>query len=260
MKNHELKEITLLDHKDLYKVKEHHHNYVEIVYYISGSGEIVIDNKKYSFSDNYISITLPGVNHTEYSFDKVKLIYIGFTIQNDELFSVLQNGCFKCPHDLHVLTLLKEIKYTQENNDFYQEDLIDGYLYTLIRMLSACAYKAHTQSRKMIEIKNYINQNIKTKINAQSVSEHFSYDYDYLRKLFKQYFQTSISDYILKKKLEVSLEMLKRTNKSIEEISDELYFSSPSHFIRLFKKNYNITPKQFLLNYDKNTSKKSSEK
>ena len=73
---------------------------------LSGEGEITIDKKNFHFSDNYISITLPGFVHEEKSFSPTKLIYIGFTIPNEFDVSILQNGVFKCPKDVHILNIL----------------------------------------------------------------------------------------------------------------------------------------------------------
>ena len=253
---HALKEITLLDHKNVYDVKSHHHNYFEIVYYISGKGEIIIDDKKYPFFDNSVSITRPGYYHREYSFSKVKLIYLGFFIENVELAKELSNGVYKCPHNLHILQEIKEILFIKNNGDFLLDEIIDSHLYLLVKMLNALIYNKNAQSRKLVEIKDYIDANVKKKINAEIVVKNFNYDYDYLRKLFKQFYHISLSEYIINAKLEVAMETLKKTNLSINQISESLSFSSTSHFIKLFKKNFKITPKQFLLNYDKNASKR----
>ncbi|MCZ2721640.1 AraC family transcriptional regulator [Marinomonas sp. 15G1-11] len=67
----------------------------------------------------------------------------------------------------------------------------------------------------------------------------------YFSRLFKSIFRFNFSEYTVRHKLYSAARMLTQTNKSITEISYELEFSNPSHFISLFKKQFNITPKQY---------------
>ena len=91
---------------------------------------------------------------------------------------------------------------------------------------------------------------------CQGSTKHFNYNYDYFRKNFKEYFRISINEFISKCQVNYALKLLKKTNLSVKETAKKSGFSSTSHFISLFKKFYKITPKQFLLNYDKNAELK----
>lgn len=64
-------------------------------------------------------------------------------------------------------------------------------------------------------------------------------------RLFKSVFRHSYSEYSLRHKLYSAARLLTQTDKSITEISYELNFSSPSHFIAQYKKQFLITPKKY---------------
>ena len=55
----------------------------------------------------------------------------------------------------------------------------------------------------------------------------------------------TLSEYILKFKINESKNLLKYTNKPIPVISTYLGFSSQSHFNKVFKKYLNVTPLKY---------------
>lgn len=67
----------------------------------------------------------------------------------------------------------------------------------------------------------------------------------YFSRLFKRIFRCNFSEYTVKHKLYSAARMLTQKNISITEISYELNFASPSHFIALFKKQFGTTPKKY---------------
>lgn len=241
-------------HKSLYDVSSHRHNHYEIVYYISGNGEIIIDDKKYSFVANTFSITKPNYSHREYSKDNVDLIYVGFTVPEGCNFNA-KNGLYKCPTVVKLLSVLKEIKIEHEQKWLYNEDRISCLIESVIVLVRRAIAMNKQNSLEMEEVKRYIYENVEKNLTGILVAQHFNYSYDYFRKIFKEYFRVSISDFIAKTRVDYAFKLLKRTNLSVKQIAKKCGFSTTSHFISLFKKFYKVTPKQFLLNFDKNAEK-----
>lgn len=66
-----------------------------------------------------------------------------------------------------------------------------------------------------------------------------------LRRYIKKVYNLTPKVWIDTKRLEKSTLILKNTNKSITEISSECGYSTVSWFISQFKKQYNLTPKEF---------------
>lgn len=92
----------------------------------------------------------------------------------------------------------------------------------------------------------YINENIGEKITVSTLSEICNISPDYLSQIFKEEIGENLSAYIMKRKLEMSKEML-LTGKSNAEICKLFSFSSVSHFITAFKKYYGMTPSEWII-------------
>jgi len=67
------------------------------------------------------------------------------------------------------------------------------------------------------------------------------------RRDFKSSFGIAPKKWLLKKRLEKAIKLLTTTEYSINQISLDVGFENVSHFINLFGKTYNETPKQFLI-------------
>lgn len=98
--------------------------------------------------------------------------------------------------------------------------------------------------RKSID---YINKNITKKITVKEISRHCGISADYLSQLFKKETGDKLSNYILKQKLELAKTLLWEGAES-NKICSSLGFCSQSHFISSFKKEYGITPSEFISN------------
>lgn len=90
----------------------------------------------------------------------------------------------------------------------------------------------------------YINENLDKRITVTTLSEMCNLSSDYLSQIFKEEMGENLSTYITKQKLEMAKIMIAE-GKSNSEICEILAFSSVSHFITAFKRNYNMTPTEY---------------
>lgn len=92
---------------------------------------------------------------------------------------------------------------------------------------------------------NYIRAQIYAPITLSDVARSVHRSPSYVMKKFKSDLGVRVSEYITRCKLEEARTMLVFTEKSLSQISSDLYFSSQSYFQNLFKKAYGITPARF---------------
>lgn len=92
---------------------------------------------------------------------------------------------------------------------------------------------------------NHVRSHIYDTISVGDVAHSLKRSVSYIQKRFRNELHTSVSHYILRSKLEEAKTLLVYTEKSLTQISCDLCFSSQSHFQRVFKKEYGITPAQY---------------
>ena len=77
--------------------------------------------------------------------------------------------------------------------------------------------------------------------------ENISYDQSYVCRVFKKYTGQTITEHLNKMRLNCARTFLSHTNMSIATIVEEIGLSNYSYFVKLFKKNYGLTPIQYRL-------------
>ena len=91
----------------------------------------------------------------------------------------------------------------------------------------------------------FINLNISSNLTVKKVALEVGLSPDYLTRLFKKELGVNIITYINRKRIHTSLELLKSTNLSIEEIGDLIGLSNTSYFYTIFKREIGVSPKQY---------------
>lgn len=100
-------------------------------------------------------------------------------------------------------------------------------------------------SKLVLDVKNYIRHHLSENISVQDIAQHLYIGYSYLSYKFKQETGETLTDFILKEKIEEAKRLLRYTDKSMVSIGYYLGFSSQSHFARTFKKYVGATPKEY---------------
>lgn len=99
------------------------------------------------------------------------------------------------------------------------------------------------------EISSYIFKNLSEPISIGKISDHFSISSRHFSHIFKTNFGISPWKFIIRARLDKSVQMLKSTKLSITEIALASGFSSSSHFSSTFKNKYGMPPQDFRLFY-----------
>lgn len=91
----------------------------------------------------------------------------------------------------------------------------------------------------------FINLNLSSNITVKKIASKIGLSPDYLTRLFKKELGVNIITYINQKRIYTSLNLLKTTNLSIEEIADLIGLNNTSYFYTLFKKQIGMSPKKY---------------
>lgn len=82
-------------------------------------------------------------------------------------------------------------------------------------------------------------------VSLQEIADEAGISKDYLQKIFKQHEGISITEYISNMKIEAACNMLKYSDRKIQDIAEYLHYSSVSHFSIAFRKKMKMSPKQY---------------
>jgi two-component system, response regulator YesN len=105
---------------------------------------------------------------------------------------------------------------------------------------------------KIIEIINsrYSDSNL----SMDSIADTMGISASYVGKLFKKFTSDTISDYIMKTRLEASKKLLASTDYSVDKITEKIGLSYSNYFYKIFKKTYGITPNEYKQNISQHKS------
>ncbi|RXJ00372.1 response regulator [Anaerobacillus alkaliphilus] len=95
------------------------------------------------------------------------------------------------------------------------------------------------------EIEAFIRDNYQKEIKLQEISERFFLSREYISRKFKQVYGETISDYVLKIRIENAKVLLKNPTIKVYEISSMIGYQDDKYFRKVFKKQTGITPTEF---------------
>ncbi len=154
----------------------------------------------------------------------------------------------KIQEALHTIHL-----YAENKKDYHSSLLGDHLLVDLeiLKLLTLIAHKYKTQNDNLIGLhyikkaKSYIDEHFDNPLSIKEITAYVGISSSYLQRLFSKQLGMSIIDYIIKKRIDKAIMLLKHTNASIIDISIESGFNSRQHFTHTFKKAMEISPHAF---------------
>jgi len=96
---------------------------------------------------------------------------------------------------------------------------------------------------------SYINENIASELKIDEICRAVNMSKYYFCRKFKEHIGITVMEYILKTRLALAKNDLKKTKASVSEISEKYGFSSTSYFCRVFKEECMDTPLAYRKKY-----------
>ncbi len=147
---------------------------------------------------------------------------------------------------MDLLGCLKET-FDREYSSF-EEALELSYILHVFYLLNQknCQPKNETSSlpENILMLQHYIDNNFSKISSVSQVAEHFFYSREYVSRLFRKYFDTTISDYIMKRRISKSQSLIMQDIPLID-VAYQVGFGSVSTFIRAFRSVTNMTPSEY---------------
>ena len=143
----------------------------------------------------------------------------------------------------------------EEKNEFFEIKL-KSYLFELFYILFKECFEIHDYSTKIKDdttndikaILEYIKINYMNPISIKDLANVVNFSEHYFMRFFKKYMGMTCVDYINEYRLNIATNLLETTDMSIMEIAVKVGVNNISYFNKIFKKKFNLTPKEYRKN------------
>ena len=125
------------------------------------------------------------------------------------------------------------------------DDLREMFLDTLENIPSQKAASDQKENQRAISIRSYINEHFAEDISLKFLSAKFNLSQGYLSTIFKDLTGLSVFEYINQVRLDAAAQLLVETNLNTLTIMEKCGFINESHFYKLFKARYEVTPRTY---------------
>ena len=100
-------------------------------------------------------------------------------------------------------------------------------------------------SKLLKDVSSYVRKNISERISTEELARSMFISRTHLSARFKNEVGITLTDFILREKIEEAKRLLRYTDKSLVAIGEYLGFSSQSHFSKTFKKYARMAPSEY---------------
>lgn len=123
-----------------------------------------------------------------------------------------------------------------------EEKIIEYYL----KAIKFEKKNTNTKSHQIVEnIKEYIhNHYMEPELCIMDISKELLVNQTYLRSMFKNETQITITEYITKYRMQLARKMIQETDDKFVVIAEKVGYSDVSYFSKCFKKYFGISPKE----------------
>lgn len=265
------------DHYEIYRVKDvvsqqktiyHSHDFYEIHATLEGEATFYLDGKQFTIQAGTVLLIHYHDLHriVKQSTEVFERVYTfltpSFLASRSTSFSNLEE-CFQPFGERKSLILQVDPEILQQQLEFsktspakevygddilYEQKLVD-YLIFLNRVVQNMVNddhpKALVQNERIEKMIQYISRNLSNPLTLEEMEKHFFVSKYYITREFKKHTGTTFHQYVMKKKLIYAKQLL-REYRSSSAVYSKCGFVSYPHFLKVFKKEFGLTPKEFL--------------
>lgn len=252
-------------------VRPHHHDFFECYYFLHGNVTFLIEGKAFDLKPgdiilvNSSELHQAAINDLDEPYERMVLwLDAGFIRQLSSAGTDL-GQCFVHKNRSNILrpdldsqhrvrTLMTQLLELDDANSFGRDLLKNAFLTQLLVLLNQIMLKQGQsqtvevrKSRRIEAIIDYINENLEKTIQIDDLAEKFYVSKFHLSREFKEQTGATLHRYIVQKKLILAKELILQ-GKPITDVYQSCGFGDYSNFFRVFRHEYDMTPKQYYQN------------
>ena len=234
----------------------HMHPYYELIIYLRGDIRYIVGDRMVTPSPGDILICRPGTLHTANllrasTYDRIVLYFPPMSTlpgwdpallpSDDDAF------CFTMRDNESRVRLLAQLNELEEALRHDQPDT-PTLAYSLLLQTMLLLHRATVRAdaaehlpEAIRQIKDYIDESYTTLSSVEEIAATFFYSREYLSRLFRRTLNTTVSDYLLDKKLAHSKSLLEQ-GATVTDACFSSGFRNMSSYIRNFRDYTGVLP------------------
>lgn len=237
--------------------KPHSHPFCEIMYVLSGSGMVTVNESEYEVEQGDIIVYNPDTMHSEYTTGDVgiELAFFGITnfkignlpsdyILDENTSPVIHTGDFAQEYEFYFMSLVKEVAWDKPYNEIISKYLARLIMIGVLRLANISEAKFVTNGI-FTRIHNYLNTHYAEIESMDQVCDELKISKYYLSHVFKKYMGKPPMQYVTAKRISYAKKLLEETDISATEIGEMCGYSDHVLFFKAFKKQEGMTPITF---------------
>ncbi|MCR5420744.1 MAG: AraC family transcriptional regulator [Lachnospiraceae bacterium] len=258
--------------KDSFPVRSHFHPYVEMIYMLEGNMFATCDKTEYYMSEGNLILffrdsvhslsasSVKGAKFVGIKFDIARLtVNTSITPKLQTMLSVARGQKARIFFDKEetgqkdfeglFTECAKELNEKRMGYDIVVHAKLCILMTGIIRIWQKEGIDftnvSEYVSKEELNIQNileYIDMHLDENLKVDELAKRCNMSYSHFARSFKEQYGRSCKEHLELLRVEKAEELLKFTDISLNDISNELGYADQSHFIRAFKKLKGITP------------------
>lgn len=218
---------------------------------VSGTGELTVGEDTFQLVKGdcfFVDCRCPH-NYKSLDIDPWELLWIHFngaaSQQYYRLFISRSGNVFRPEYFDKVVSAVNDIMDINEQNAPHAEVLTSKYITDLLTY-ALTSDKSHQQydsalKQKLGAVHSYISSHFTEDISLEKLSARFYISKYYLTREYKRIYGKTIFQHIITARINHGKNLLRFSDRSVEEIAHLCGFNDQSYFARQFKKTESIT-------------------
>ncbi len=246
----------------------HHHDFYEILYIRKGNFIFKVDEKIYNVSPGDVILVSPSTLHVLIQNEKnieaervvinvTEKFLMNMSTSQTNLLNIFEKAEKNKNYCIHLKNERKKkldqyidiVLKTQGSNKF-GEDILCKIKLSQIFLLLNDEYddientNIISQNKIVTECIEYIDKNISKQFTIDDIASFINVSSSTISHTFKNHTGMPIYKFIIKKRMILAKKLIKE-NIDFQEIYIQCGFNDYTSFFRSFKKEFNLTPKEF---------------
>lgn len=254
------------------EMEAHTHDFIEIIYIRSGSGEQYIDSELYHVARGDLLFINYGATHRfvpHEGFSYVNIcfnpeILSGSMITPENAFAVLQLTAFSEIRresdngvvtfglsertEIEMLLSIMQKEYDERADGWKTvlESYMNVLLVRILRKLTVVQPVGMLRDDGMWkELCDYIDGNLGAELSLSALAGKCFYNPSYFSRVFKERFGMPLTEYVTRRKIEQVMSLSSDSGLTTEKIAEQAGFSSKSTMYRAFQKVKGVSFSEF---------------